>query len=73
MTNEQVKAWIILIHELGCVIREAGQIPAGHLYAPLTGKLSLAHFQTAIKCLKNAGVVKEKNHLLFWIGPGSEN
>jgi hypothetical protein len=51
-------------------IRELGEIPAGHLYAPLMGLMSLATFESILRTLKNAGLVSESPaHLLTWIGP----
>ncbi|HEY6340187.1 MAG TPA: hypothetical protein VIY49_01735 [Bryobacteraceae bacterium] len=50
-------------------IRTAGSLPSGELYAILCGRVDLAGYQALIKTLKNAGLVREENHLLTWTGP----
>ncbi len=53
-------------------VREAGTrgIPAGILYAPLVGTVTLAGFDGAVALLGRAGLVKRgTDHLLTWIGP----
>jgi len=55
-------------------IRELGEVPSGHLFAhlmtmpPLT-QLTADQYQRMIDCLKGAGLVEERAHLLVWIGP----
>ena len=71
-TPAQTKAAIEMIVAIGQAIRELGSIPSGHLYAQLTGKLSLGEYEKIISILKNAKVVKEVNYLLIWTGPGAE-
>jgi hypothetical protein len=51
-------------------IRELGEVPSGHLYAPLMGRLSLSAYESIIGVLKNAHLVAESPaHLLTWTGP----
>lgn len=52
-------------------IRDARQIPSGHLYAVVMGHLSLNQYTTIINVLKEANLVNESNHLLTWIGPAA--
>lgn len=51
-------------------IREMGAVPSGHLYAPLTGKLTLEQYQRIIGVIKRAGLVRvAPSGLITWIGP----
>jgi hypothetical protein len=55
---------------LGAAIRDAGTIPAGHLYVVLCDVMPLDVFESAIRVLVDAGLVKRHpSHLLEWIGP----
>lgn len=66
--TDKVKLLIELTHAVGDTIRELRSIPSGHLYAQLMSYMSLEAYQVIIDSLKLAGVVKEENHLLTWIG-----
>lgn len=70
MTQEQkVKALAELTNAIGDTIKDLGQIPSGHLYAMLCGKMSLSLYQNIIKVLVQAGKVKQhSSHLLEWVG-----
>lgn len=49
-------------------IKELGEVPSGHLYAALSGSLTLNVYQSIIARLVKRGDVKISNHLLTWIG-----
>jgi len=68
-TAEQVKAATMVVVTVGQAIRELGSVPNGHLYARLMGHLSLDSYNAVIETLKKAGVVKEENNVLTYIGP----
>ena len=69
-TKEQIRAAMAIVHALAEAIRELGQVPAGHLYANVMGKLTHGQFEQAIGILVRAGVVRrEPSHLLVWTGP----
>ncbi len=57
---------------VGDAIRELGEVPSGHLYAQLMGRLSFDSYNHIIGLLKQAGLVSEKHNLLTWIGPTKE-
>jgi hypothetical protein len=63
-TADQIAALII-----AQAIRELGSVPSGHLYARLMGHFSLNEYTQIIGALKSVGLVKEKAHLLTWVGP----
>jgi hypothetical protein len=68
-TKEQVGAAITAIKAIADAIRELGEVPSGHLYAQLMGKMSLADYTKVIDILKGATLVSESGNLLKWIGP----
>lgn len=49
-------------------IQGVKEVPSGHLYARVMDHLSLEEYQGIIAALKRAKLVKERNHLLTWIG-----
>lgn len=55
---------------IGEAIREVGEVPSGHLYAMLMGKIGLSAYQSIIGSLVRAGLVKQRaDHMLVWVGP----
>lgn len=50
-------------------IRGLGEVPSGHLYAAVCGKLELAQYEAILRTLKGAGLIEETAYLLRWIGP----
>jgi hypothetical protein len=50
-------------------IRALGSVPSGHLYARVMGALSLEAYQSLIRSLVSAGLVRNSSHMLTWIGP----
>ncbi len=46
------------------------EVPSGHLYAQVMGKLDLETYNGCMASLKNAQLVEEDaSHMLRWIGP----
>lgn len=72
MSADQVKAALNMILAVSETIREAGQVPSGTLYAALMSKVDLGGYNRIIDTLKGAGVIREENHCLIWIGPKAE-
>ena len=69
-TAKQIKASIMACGALAEAIREAGEIPAGTLYAAAMNTMSLETFDSFIARLVGAGLVnRTSEHLLRWIGP----
>jgi len=67
MTKEQVKTAVEIVLAVGDAIRELEEVPSGHLYAHLQGRLTLEEYTRIISILKNAGLVTETSHLLRWV------
>jgi hypothetical protein len=68
MTKEQAHALIQFMGAVASLIKEVKEIPSGHLYAQLMGKMTLDQYNDMIATLKNAGLVSLKNDLLTYIG-----
>ncbi len=68
--KETLKAALNTVRAVAEAIREAKQIPSGHLYAVLCPVLSLEEYEKIINMLINAGLVRrDQSHLLHWIEP----
>ncbi len=68
--TNQTKAALHILMAVADSIRELGQVPSGHLYTMLLGKLDLNQYDMLIGILKRSGLVKESTgHLLTWTGP----
>lgn len=69
-TRHQLEAAIQALKALAEIIRHAGEVPSGELYARLMGKLTLEDYTRLIRTLKRTGLVTETpGHLLRWVGP----
>jgi hypothetical protein len=68
-TKEQIKAAFQMVTAVTEAIREAGEIPAGTLYAVLMGRVDLAGFEKIVSIVTGAGLVEKRGDLLRWIGP----
>ena len=69
ITATQITSGIMVIKALAEAIREAKQIPSGHLYAAVMGQMDLPRFLQIVDILKRGGLVEEKYNLLIWKGP----
>lgn len=68
-TKAQTEAAIQTIRAIADAIKELKEVPSGHLYAQLMGRMSLDQYNQIIGILVNAGVVKQDpSYLLHWIG-----
>ncbi len=54
-------------------IREAGELPAGPLYAIVCHRVGLGGFDAMIATLVRAKLVERKGDLLRWTGPDLDN
>jgi hypothetical protein len=69
-TNEQAREAMRIVLVVADIIREAGEIPSGHLYAALAERgMTLNNYNAILDTLKRTGLVQEANHLLTWDGP----
>ena len=64
----KVEAAIGILRALTEAIRDLGQVPNGHLYANLMGKMSFEDYSMAIEIIKGSGLIKEVVNELIWVG-----
>jgi len=68
--RDQLEAAFQVLKALAEIIRQAGEVPSGELYARLMGKVTLEDYTRLIATLKRTGLVTETpGHLLRWTGP----
>jgi hypothetical protein len=67
--NDQLENALMLCKEIGYAIHQAGEVPAGTLYAAIMGRVDLATFDACLSTLEKAGLIKrESSHLVRWTG-----
>lgn len=66
--KKKLDAAIAIMKAVADAIKELGSVPSGHLYARLMSCMTLEEYNKIISMLKEAGVVKEENFLLTWVG-----
>ena len=71
-TKEQVRSAVQFVCVLAEAIREAGEIPAGHLYAMVMSRCDLSTFESFLSRLYGANLVERRGDVLVWIGPTME-
>lgn len=66
LSDGQQAALVLAVDAIYEAIKLAGEagIPSGHLYAMVTGKMSLDIYQTIISVLEEKGKINNKGHLL---------
>lgn len=70
MDANQVSGAIKAVAAIAEAIRELKEVPSGHLYANLTGKLSLQQYESILDILKKSELIKvDSSHLIKWVGP----
>ena len=67
--KEQARAAVEIVAAVAEAIRELKEVPNGHLYAHLMGRMTFSQYETVIGILKNAKLIEESGHVLKWIGP----
>jgi hypothetical protein len=70
--RQQIQSAIQVVCALAEAIRTAKQIPSGHLYAMVMGKMTLEVYEGALGTLKRAKLVQEAGNMLTWVGPELE-
>lgn len=74
ITKEQVQAYFKVLTAVAEAVRELEQIPSGHLYAVLMGKISFEDYQSIIRVLEKAELIRiDGFHLVHWIGPKEQS
>ena len=65
----QTRQAFIILAAVAEAVREAGRTACLRGYALLCDKVTLDGFQSMLRTLKGAGLIKEVAHELIWIGP----
>jgi|688.fasta_scaffold13647_5 hypothetical protein len=66
-TAQKQKLAIEIVMAVAETIREAGEIPSGHLYAGLMEKgCTLTQYDNLIRTLIESGIVRKSGHMLKW-------
>jgi hypothetical protein len=68
-TTQQTRRAFTILAAVAEAVRSAGRVPSGTVYAALIGKVTLEGYQSMLRTLNGAGLVKEVAHELIWIGP----
>ena len=70
VTNDQIKAGLMILKAFADAIRELGEVPAGALYATAAmQRMDLTAFEKMIDTLVGTGLVARRaNHMLVWVG-----
>lgn len=68
---KQVEAALKQIQAVAEAIRAAGPdgTPSGPLYVLVMPYMSLAVYESILGILERAGLVKQRNHVVRWVGP----
>ena len=65
--GSKVGAAINIIKSVADAIKDLGRVPSGHLYASLMPSgISIEEFNSIIRILKRAAIVREEYHELIW-------
>jgi len=68
--RSQLTGALTVVMAVAETIRELKEVPSGHLYAALMGKMDLEEYQSILRVIEGAGLIKvERSHLIRWIGP----
>jgi hypothetical protein len=69
-TVEQLQTAIKVMAAACEAVREARQIPEGHLYAAFIGKMNIETFEAMMRRLLGTGlIVRDPSRMLRWVGP----
>ena len=69
ITANEIKAGLNTIQAIAEAIREAREIPSGHLYAMIMNHVDIHSYTKIIDILKRSGLITEdKFNLLTWKG-----
>jgi hypothetical protein len=64
----QTKAVIEVLMAVADAIKELKEVPSGHLYAALMGKMDIQSYEAIIRTLINSKLVARRSDLLVWVG-----
>ena len=66
---QKTEAQMQLVRAIAEAIRELKEVPSGHLYARIAGKISSETYERVLTALKIAGLISvSPSHLITWTG-----
>jgi len=65
-TKEQLAAALDTLRALADTVKELGEVPSGHLYQVVMGRMSLQAYEKAIGLLIGAGLIRKCGNVLVW-------
>ena len=68
-TKEQMVAAVMIVKAVGDAIRDLGNVPSGHLYSELSGRMDINTYERIIATLVRTGLVRKSGHVLHWVEP----
>lgn len=66
--TEKAQAMIDFLRAFADTIKQAKQIPSGHLYAAVMGSISLETYQRLIDKMVEMKIIRVRNHVIYWTG-----
>ena len=66
---QQAAAGLQVIKAIADIVREVGEVPAGHLYSAVMGVMDLDRFQHIVDVLVGSKLIRKQGDLLTWVGP----
>lgn len=68
-TAEEVKTFFGIVGAVTKAIRDAKELPSGHLYAICMSKMDLQAYERMISLIVGSGLVQKRGDILRWVGP----
>jgi hypothetical protein len=66
---QKTEAQMQIVRAVAEAIKELKEVPSGHLYARIAGKISSETFERVLAALKIAGLISvSPSHLITWTG-----
>jgi hypothetical protein len=66
---QKIEAQVQLVRAIAEAIRELKEVPSGHLYARIAGKVSSETYEKVLSTLKLTGLISvAPSHLITWTG-----
>lgn len=66
MTQNELRAGLAALTALAEAIRELKTVPSGHLYSRVMQYLTIDAYESAIRTLCNADVIRRSGDVLHW-------
>ena len=68
VTTENIQSALKVMVAAVEAIKDAGQIPSGHLYAAMMGTLSQSSYDAMLRQILRTGLVRQDGDVLIYVG-----